>query len=149
MTIRALLGAFVLVHTAAVRGSEQLESKKDEEILLFSTRMDGGAEFEYRVSRAALDSTPSWRPLEADPPLTPHEAARIAASHAKPQSPDKVAVIAFDLSAVRSDLDSELRWYYTVSFYDLDQTYRKEPPDSLYLVILMDGSVVEHSTKNH
>jgi hypothetical protein len=148
VTIRVFVGLFVTVVATSVCGSAGSGAVESQEIVLFSVRSESGEELEYRVSQNALDSTSPWLPLQGEPPLAVHEAAKIVASHAKPNAPEKIEIVGFDLTSRLSEIDSKRRWYYGVSFYDLEQVYGDEPPEMLRLIVLMDGTVVEGVRKN-
>lgn len=129
---------FLLVLWAACSGAVA------QELVLFSERGSDGKAREYRVSQLALESTPAWTPHEEDPPLSLRTAATIASENAKPNSPDDLEIIGFELSSFSTDRGP--RWYYIVSLYDLEETSLEEPPHTIRVVLLMDGSLVEGMT---
>jgi hypothetical protein len=148
VTMRAFVGLLTTIVATSVCGSAGSGAVESQQIVLFSTRSDTGEELEYRVSQRVLDSTSPWLPLEREPPLAIHEAAKIVASYAKPSAPEKIDIVGFDLASTVSETDSKRRWYYSVWYYDLDEMYGDEPPEISRLVVLMDGTLVEGVRKN-
>jgi hypothetical protein len=111
-----------------------------DEISLFESTKDG-VTVEYRVSRPKLEAMQKWDPQKTDPVLSPRQAARIAATHLRPGQPEKVAVVAVNLTGVGTNRG--LRCFYVVTGYDLDKTRGGVPPPTSDVVVLMDGTVVK------
>jgi hypothetical protein len=112
-----------------------------QEVELTAETGRDGKKREYTVLQETLESTPHWLPKEEDPPLPLPEAATIASSRLKPESPQDVEVVGFQLGRYLTQRGP--RWYYIVSMYDRQLAYRDEPPYIVRLVILMDGTIVE------
>jgi hypothetical protein len=128
---------------ASPQPSPAIPRVREEVLVLRSETMEGRL-YQHRVSAAVLEATPGWSPLDEEPPLSPREAAGIAAARLRPEAPEKAAVVSADLSAVTTQRG--FRWYYVVSLYDVDQAQGSQPPPVRKVLILMDGAIIEATT---
>ena len=68
-------------------------------------------------------------------------AVSTAKKRRKPGHPDDLQVLTIEIASVAAG--EAYRWDYKVELYDTSEAYGDVPPGVVYVVILMDGSVVE------
>ena len=130
----SIVGLFVAVGTA--RGFQQ-----GPPIVLYSSQDSAGVVTEYRVTESKLAAVKPWFPERERPPLSIAAAVATAKKRLRPQQAAGLVVIGIKISSVSSG--GALRWYYRVECYDSAQVYGDLPPETMEVLVLMDGSVVE------
>ena len=104
-------------------------------------------QFVSRISREQLARTPAWNPDSEFPPLSPRKAAdlaqamlhKIAAGRRWAQS--DISLKPFDVATDEGD-HRDVRWLY-VLHYGLLNDVDNNQSGSLFILVLMDGTVIE------
>ena len=105
-----------------------------------------GREFNYHLSTDDVKDTPSWSPLNGDPPLSLQNALKIARENLKRFVKNTKH---WDVSAIKLVQVDTQKWIYDISFACLkSECYENKNFDvSFNLWVKMDGSIVEPEIK--
>ena len=113
-------------------------------IALLLTNVNG-ERIEYLTDIGTLKRTPEWTPGKQEPPLAVSDACRIAVEAGKRRFPkaDGISIQSVTLSSIAYGAGDIVRWHYEVAILPIvgGKTYFKD--SGSYIVILMDGSIVE------
>jgi hypothetical protein len=105
-----------------------------------------GGQIEYLTDIDTLKRTPDWTPGKQEPPLAVSDACRIALEAGKRRFPkaEGIFIQSVTLSSIAYGApDDVVRWHYEVAIWPSvgGKPYFKD--SGSYIVILMDGSIVE------
>jgi hypothetical protein len=129
---------FVLSSVLTASGAEPQEMRE-----IYRTSDNSGRERVYRVAESKLLETKKWSPESEPPPLSVPAAVAVALKRLNSKKPTGLRVIGIELNASGGQ---EWRWFYRVELYDVSKANGPQPPETLEVVVLMDGSVVEPAT---
>ena len=103
-----------------------------------------GNEYNYHLATDDVKNTPSWSPLNGDPPLSMQNAIIIARDNLKRfvKNSDDWKVKSITLNEVDTQ-----KWIYDISFACLKQECIKKFDMSFNLWVKMDGFIVEPEIK--
>ncbi len=106
---------------------------------------DGITGFRYlwQVPRTTLTKLSSWSPADAEAPLSPHKAAKVALEDVKRQFPASTKLRPYSISLQEHEIQSGggAVWVYYVSFDSKPEAKGKQK-SLLEVLVLLDGSVV-------
>ena len=126
----------------------------DDPMVVVSNLADQIVGLRYVCSfpRSMVEQLPRWKPLEGEPPLSPHAAAEAALEHVRRRLPHAsnftVASITLHPVAAGKEFGNpqlENIWAYHVSF-DSTNEVRRDETALLTVVVLMDGHVAPTTT---
>jgi hypothetical protein len=109
---------------------------------IYQTTDSAGRVSVYRVQESKLLATRKWSPEAEEPPLSVSSAVKLAMKRLRAKRTGPFQVIVVELSASGG---REWRWFYRVNVYDLATAKGPQGPETVDVVVLMDGSVVEPS----
>jgi hypothetical protein len=137
----ALLLLFLQFAHAQTSESEQTKLRGFS--MSYTFQRDGN-EYNYRLATDDVKNTPSWSPLNDDPPLSMQNAVIIARDSLKRfvKNSDDWKVNSITLKEVDTQ-----KWIYDIGFACLKQECIKKFDTSFSLWIKMDGSIVEPEIK--
>jgi hypothetical protein len=105
-----------------------------------------GEQIEYLTGIETLKRTPDWTPGKQEPPLAVSDACRIAIEAGKRRFPkaDNISIQSITLSSTAyNGPDDIVRWHYEVSILPVVRGKTDFTASGKFVVILMDGSVIE------
>jgi len=130
--------------------SEALWADNEKNPLRILSSMTSDWKYEWYLDHARILAQPDWDPLKGNPPLSIEKAIKIACDKALALDKDFSSPVVSSISLNRflrlqekNEKEAYTKWFYHLTIWSHKQTADQPLPKTCFIIVLMDGSVVD------